>query len=145
MSDPQKLLPCPETSIEDMAMAEVAGTYTSPDARAAYRAGLSTAAAICDRAASRMGQKTVRARAQSLVLTGAADQISNLRERIEVPATPPEDNRLKEALKSAQGYFRNAKIDLETGAPKRTAIQTLEGGLKLVDAALSHGEDDNGK
>ena len=42
-----------------------------------------------------------------------------------------------EALSAALGYMRNAKIDLETGAPKKTAIQTLDGGIKLVEAALS--------
>lgn len=41
------------------------------------------------------------------------------------------------ALKAAEGYLLNAKIDLETGAPKRTAIQTIEGGLKVVRAALA--------
>lgn len=40
------------------------------------------------------------------------------------------------ALKSASGYLLNAKIDLETGAPKRTAIQTIEGGLKVVREAI---------
>ena len=41
------------------------------------------------------------------------------------------------ALKAAKGYLLNAKIDLETGAPKRTAINTIDGGLKMVDAALA--------
>lgn len=41
------------------------------------------------------------------------------------------------ALQAASGYLLNAKIDLETGAPKQTAIQTIEGGLKVVRAALS--------
>jgi hypothetical protein len=44
------------------------------------------------------------------------------------------------ALKSAEGYLLNAKIDLETGAPKRTAITTIEGGLKLVRAAIAKAE-----
>lgn len=46
------------------------------------------------------------------------------------------DDLLK-ALEAASGYLTNAKIDLETGAPKRTAIQTIEGGLKIVLAALT--------
>ena len=41
------------------------------------------------------------------------------------------------ALEAACGYLLNAKIDLETGAPKKTALQTIEGGLKLVRAALA--------
>lgn len=40
------------------------------------------------------------------------------------------------ALKAAGGYLLNAKIDLETGAPKRTAIMTIEGGLRVVEAAI---------
>lgn len=41
------------------------------------------------------------------------------------------------ALNAAAGYLLNAKIDLETGATKRTAIQTIEGGLKVVRAAIA--------
>lgn len=44
---------------------------------------------------------------------------------------------LLSALESASGYLLNAKIDLETGAPKRTAICTIEGGLKVVRAAIA--------
>jgi hypothetical protein len=43
---------------------------------------------------------------------------------------------LIDALKAAKGYMLNAKIDLETNAPKRTAINTLNGGLDMVDAAI---------
>jgi hypothetical protein len=45
-------------------------------------------------------------------------------------------NRLRAALSAASGYLMNAKIDLQTGAPKTTAIRTIEGGLKVVLAAL---------
>ena len=41
------------------------------------------------------------------------------------------------ALKVAKGYKLNAKIDLSTGAPKRTAINTIEGGLREVEAAIA--------
>lgn len=44
------------------------------------------------------------------------------------------------ALESASGYLLNAKIDLETGAPKRTAIKTIEGGLARVRAAIVKAE-----
>ena len=47
---------------------------------------------------------------------------------------------LLQALKTAQGYMLNAKIDLETGAPKKTAIATIEGGLKIVAAAIARAE-----
>lgn len=46
---------------------------------------------------------------------------------------------LREALGKASGYLMNAKIDLETGAPKRTAINTIEGALKMVREALGQG------
>lgn len=45
-------------------------------------------------------------------------------------------DRLLRALDAASGYLLNAKIDLEAGVRKRTAIQTIEGGLKVVRDAL---------
>ena len=47
-----------------------------------------------------------------------------------------ETKRLRAELSAATGYMLNAKIDLETGAPKRTAITTIEGGLRRARAAL---------
>ncbi len=44
---------------------------------------------------------------------------------------------LVRALIAVGGYLLNAKIDLETGTPKKTAIQTIEGGLSLVRAAIA--------
>jgi hypothetical protein len=41
------------------------------------------------------------------------------------------------ALKAASGYLLNAKIDLEAGAPKATAIKTIEGGLRVVREAIA--------
>lgn len=41
------------SDILDVMRREIEGTYTSRDQRAAYRAGLSTAAAICDEVAAR--------------------------------------------------------------------------------------------
>lgn len=41
------------------------------------------------------------------------------------------------ALKMAKGYLTNASIDLKTGAPKRTAIATVEGGIAAIDAVLA--------
>lgn len=40
------------------------------------------------------------------------------------------------ALNAAAGYLRNAQIDLETGAPKATAIRTIKGGLVRVESAI---------
>lgn len=45
--------------------------------------------------------------------------------------------RLLKALEAASGYMENARIDLETGAPKRTAVATLAGGLAAVKVALA--------
>lgn len=39
-------------------------------------------------------------------------------------------------MKAAAGYLRNARIDLETGATKATAIRTIDGGLKRLEAAI---------
>ena len=44
---------------------------------------------------------------------------------------------LVKALNAACGYMRNASIDLSTGCTKATAIRTIEGGLKLVEAAIA--------
>lgn len=61
-----------------------------------------------------------------------------------------EIERLHKALSASGGYLMNAKIDLETGAPKRTAIRTIDGGIRLVNEALNatirtleepHGQD----
>lgn len=43
-------------------------------------------------------------------------------------------------MKAAAGYLRNARIDLETGATKATAIRTIEGGLRRLEAAISKAE-----
>lgn len=40
-------------------------------------------------------------------------------------------------MKAAAGYMRNAKIDLETGATKATAIRTIDGGLRRLEAAIA--------
>lgn len=43
---------------------------------------------------------------------------------------------LAKALRAASGYMLNAKIDLEIGRTKQTAIYTLEDGLNMIRAAL---------
>jgi hypothetical protein len=50
--------------------------------------------------------------------------------------TPTPMDELIAALKAAKGHMLNAKIDLETNAPKRAAINTLNAGLDLIDVAL---------
>lgn len=41
------------------------------------------------------------------------------------------------SLKACVGYLLNAKIDLETGASKATAIRTIEGGIKQARDVLA--------
>ena len=48
-----------------------------------------------------------------------------------------ENAKLRGALRSACGYMKNAAIDLSTGAPKRTALGTINGGIELVETALN--------
>lgn len=51
---------------------------------------------------------------------------------------------LEEALIWARGHMLNAKIDLETRSRKQTAIDTLTGGLRMLDAALASKEECGG-
>lgn len=44
------------------------------------------------------------------------------------------------ALRAAGGYLRNAHIDLATGAPKATALRTIEGGLRDLAIALAEAQ-----
>ena len=55
------------------------------------------------------------------------------------PASLSREAALRETLEKASGYMTNAAIDLQTGAPKRTALNTIEGGLKMVRDALAQG------
>lgn len=54
-----------------------------------------------------------------------------------VTALRAENEKLREALGAAKGYLINAHIDLETGTRKATAIATIEGGVRVIDAALA--------
>lgn len=60
-----------------------------------------------------------------------------------VPAKDGPLSKRLAALKASLGYLLNAKIDLETGAPKKTAIQTLDGGIARVRAALTNIDGQN--
>ena len=59
------------------------------------------------------------------------------RERPGVRPFLEQRDELVAALSAAVGYMRNAQIDLETGCPKKTAIQTIAGGIKLAEAAIA--------
>jgi hypothetical protein len=41
------------------------------------------------------------------------------------------------ALRASFGHLMNAAIDLETGAKKKTALDTINGGVKMVQDALA--------
>jgi hypothetical protein len=69
--------------------------------------------------------------ANAELVVEAVNSHASLKARIE---------ELEAALKSSEGYLLNAKIDLETGCTKATAIKTIEGGLKMIRAALSKGD-----
>ncbi len=47
-----------------------------------------------------------------------------------------ESERYYSILRQALGYLHNAKVDLETGCPKKTALNTLQGGINLIENAL---------
>lgn len=53
-----------------------------------------------------------------------------------VKAVNSHDHLIK-ALEASCGYLLNAKIDLETGCTKATAIRTIEGGLLRAKAVLA--------
>lgn len=44
--------------------------------------------------------------------------------------------QVTDELSAMLGYMRNARIDLETGTTKATAIRTLSGGIKRGEIAL---------
>lgn len=79
-------------SIEETVRREVAETYTTPELRAAYRAGMSSAAAICDEYAAaikkenstKSGQVTMRGYALSGLIKQAGDRIWAMRETVRV-------------------------------------------------------------
>ena len=59
--------------------------------------------------------------------------------------TPTPEVEAVAELKAMLGYMLNAAIDLETGAPKRTALATLNGGInraRLAIAALDKARGD---
>ncbi len=61
-------------------------------------------------------------------------------QRAEIEQLKAEVDELIAALKASGGYLMNAAIDLETGTKKQTTLATLNGGLKLVRAAIEKAE-----
>ena len=49
---------------------------------------------------------------------------------------PATTDGFQKELRAALGYMMNARIDLETGCAKATAIRTLSGGIARVEAFL---------
>jgi hypothetical protein len=91
--------------VAQRALDEIASSYNSPAERAAYRAGLSTAAGLCDVEAAAMGRKNQRARAVNAALKRCGDLITELWERIDV--TPSTDTPINDGNGGAE---RDAKV-----------------------------------
>lgn len=70
--------------LEDLIRRECSGTYTTPEQRAAYRAGMSTAAAACDYAAKEFGTRNASQRNKAEAAKLCGDMIDGLRSRITV-------------------------------------------------------------
>lgn len=51
-------------------------------------------------------------------------------------AAEAREKELQKHLSAALGYMLNAHIDLATGAAKKTAMDTLDGGIARIRAAL---------
>lgn len=48
---------------------------------------------------------------------------------------------LTRTIEACVGYMLNARIDLETGATKATAIRTIDGGIKMAHDALERAKE----
>jgi hypothetical protein len=71
-------------ALEELVATETGGSYKTPEARAAYRAGMSTAAAACDYAAKEFGSRTKLAREKAAAATLCGDIIEGLRGMVRV-------------------------------------------------------------
>jgi hypothetical protein len=76
---------------------------------------------------------------QHVVALAIRDAIQAEREASEsaLAAEREKVGRLTSALGIAAGYMTNAAIDLQTDAPKKTALATLNGGIETVRRARS--------
>jgi hypothetical protein len=70
--------------IVDMMMRECDKSYRTPEQRAAYRAGLSTAFAACDHISKEIGNKNKSTRERAAVAKLCGDMIEGLRDMITV-------------------------------------------------------------
>lgn len=100
-SDPPKL-DDGLSQVLDMMMREIDATYTSQEQRSAYRAGLSTAMAICDARAkivvasnSYRGKVTNVGSFGEMIATSCGDAIEAARERVTIKRRPDDKNDAK--------------------------------------------------
>lgn len=49
----------------------------------------------------------------------------------------PREVALLKALSACKGYMLNAVIDLETGTPKATTKNTLNGGIRMIEDVIA--------
>ena len=68
----------------DLIALETGGSYATQETRAAYRAGMSTAAAACDYAAKEFGARTIMQREKAAAAKLCGDMIEGLRETVRV-------------------------------------------------------------
>lgn len=71
-------------ALADLVASETSGLYTTPEARAAYRAGMSTAAAACDYTAKEFGARTKLQREKAAAAKLCGDMIDGLRGMVRV-------------------------------------------------------------
>jgi hypothetical protein len=79
-----KMLWAPEGSLEGLVIRETSEIYTTPEARAAYRAGMSSAFTACDLIAKEIGERTEPHRARSRTAKRCGDAIEKLRALVDV-------------------------------------------------------------
>lgn len=82
-----------------------------------------------------LAEKEARIEKRDRQIAGMGDLVAASEAR--ALAAEAEVERLREALSTALGYMRNARIDLETGATKATAIRTISGGISRTEAVLN--------
>ena len=112
------------------------GTVCAPAARLDFMACIpAEIAAVRDIRVAKIAE--LRAEIERLRAGGCARDQTTTQYCAEAVGLAAEVERFRGELSAATGYMLNAKMDLETGAPKRTAITTIEGGLRRArDAVL---------
>lgn len=99
ISDAKKRAASDLSQIEETVRREIEETYTEPKARAAYRAGMSSAAAVCDA----LGSK------------GIGDQVWRLRQMVRV--WQPDNCPLCASERKSPGFETGGWLQLDNNGP----------------------------